>query len=1169
MLKRILILMILGIVRAVAQNPSNITFPTPTLTPPYLAVDSYTRAASSMSLQPGFTYGPITGAATNLLNLNISTNPPYVSGGYLGSSVNPKTDYCTNQPLPDPAKPVGETKGHFAVSPSGAATYNIPIVISPGTKGVQPNLSINYNSQAGLGIVGTEWMFSGLSVIERVPKTAAFDTHFKGITLGANDVFALDGNRLFALSGTYGQSGTTYYTENETFATITSYNTAGSGPEKFEIKDKKGNTLKYGNANNSSLTGPGNASALAWYLNEVIDEFGNYMKYTYKQLNGEIVIDKIEYTGNSAAFLTPYNRVQFEYIPLAEKTTYFVGGVQFQKSQLLKSISSYAGSLLVRRYVLEYNWDMGTYLDSVKEIDSDGNELNPTYFCWDNPADNFVTLNSQNAIAFTNPSDYLNLTAIPADMNGDGFSDYVCFNAPTGARLRVLHNEFKNNMYSGTINFSTQYDQQPIDPKSYHLSSNVMDENNNNKQEVLSIISDINGYLSSPGLGTYSKSYYILKTAENAAGAVTVQNLGNFGTSQYFNVNFSPSQFFYNWADYTGDGIGDNIHINPEFILFKDGTLPTVFSFPLATGSIARPFSFNNDGVMDYIILNNTSPGTMNIGIVTFNGAGLVQGYTPSYGFPGNTIPNKMLNNFGFGDFNGDGFDDLLYINENRDEMFIRWGNGSAFSGAAKVTAFTPLATNVGINIKVEDIDGDGKDDVIITDSSVQPANSTTNNCFTYFSLGDNMIKGFSYSGDWTHTAVDDIFYGAITVDTDGCTSFYQNQKSTEVITGNVIHGADFNGDGVFDMTSFGAPGQEFTATNNAGGKVKRVIGTIRTPLRKEISINYANINSEIYVDADGKQLLYKKESGTSYAYPLFNFKTNMYCVSKTYESSGYYYQFYKTTRYSYSDAIYHTLGKGFLGFEKIYAVDDKTMAGSLTKAIFNTQFNVPLVSERTSGKVISQPVNGFNDYVLDNTKLITKELNTYQLTLRNPKSFFAELQSVTSKDYLKSVKTKADFTYDVNSAGNVVSKSVDYGWSGPVIKNELSNYTYTLNNGSYKIKSELNVRTQAGDPGYSRSAEYNYDATGHLTSAVQDQNIIALAPGRVRTTTYSQFNAFGSPTLIVISAPDISPSRSSQVNFDPTGRFVIKETNALGNFKEYVYEDRYGNLIQEKDITA
>lgn len=79
------------------------------------------------------------------------------------------------------------------VSAIGAATYTIPIEVVPGTKGVQPNLSISYNSMSGLGILGSKWSFSGISAITRTCQTSFFDGNINPIGYDTTDRFSLDG----------------------------------------------------------------------------------------------------------------------------------------------------------------------------------------------------------------------------------------------------------------------------------------------------------------------------------------------------------------------------------------------------------------------------------------------------------------------------------------------------------------------------------------------------------------------------------------------------------------------------------------------------------------------------------------------------------------------------------------------------------------------------------------------------------------------------------------------------------------------------------------------------------------------------------------------------------------------------------------------------------------
>jgi hypothetical protein len=79
------------------------------------------------------------------------------------------------------------TPGRLGVSQGGAATYSIPIQVPPGSGGLQPNLSLNYNSQSGDGPLGMGWQLGGFSVIHRCPATIAQDGFSGSVNFDAND----------------------------------------------------------------------------------------------------------------------------------------------------------------------------------------------------------------------------------------------------------------------------------------------------------------------------------------------------------------------------------------------------------------------------------------------------------------------------------------------------------------------------------------------------------------------------------------------------------------------------------------------------------------------------------------------------------------------------------------------------------------------------------------------------------------------------------------------------------------------------------------------------------------------------------------------------------------------------------------------------------------------
>jgi len=92
------------------------------------------------------------------------------------------------------------------------------------------------------------------------------------------------------------------------------------------------------------------------------------------------------------------------------------------------------------------------------------------------------------------------------------------------------------------------------------------------------------------------------------------------------------------------------------------------------------------------------------------------------------------------GDFNGDGNLDIAYTRHNPRELVILLGDGKGGFTRAKVEG-VPIAPNTNYDLKVADVNGDGKPDLLIMyESSGQTA----------FSARDGAIKVFLNRGATT-----------------------------------------------------------------------------------------------------------------------------------------------------------------------------------------------------------------------------------------------------------------------------------------------------------------------------------------------------------------------------------------------------------------------------------
>ncbi len=237
---------------------------------------------------------------------------------------------------------VGELPGEFSVNNLGAASYMVPLNVSPGTAGMEPKLAVNYSSRGDNGILGVGFSLSGLSAITRGGASLDQDGFIDGVDFDDNDRFLLDGQRLELISPdpvAYGDADSEYRTEIDSFSRVIAYGQSGNGPAWFKVWTKSGLIYEYGNTADSSFEPGSHPEVLSWAVNRISDTAGNYMDFTYVETSAGPQISRIDYTGNAAASLNPYNSVEFTYTTRPDPSLNFFMGVQMDQTTRLSKIT--------------------------------------------------------------------------------------------------------------------------------------------------------------------------------------------------------------------------------------------------------------------------------------------------------------------------------------------------------------------------------------------------------------------------------------------------------------------------------------------------------------------------------------------------------------------------------------------------------------------------------------------------------------------------------------------------------------------------------------------------------------------------------------------------------------------------------------------------------------
>jgi RHS repeat-associated protein len=587
---------------------------------------------------------------------------------------------------------------------SGSFSTNFPVEV-PVFHGLEPKLSLAYDSSGGNGWVGQGWTLTGLSIIERASLGRG------GPRYDATDIFLLDGVELLACNPSPCTTfGGTHRPRTENYNRIQFDQTAYSNNGAWYIWDTDGTKSTY-----APLYDVGNNRIFRYALKTVQDTHQLTTTYNYWCDPGKTCyLDNISYNGTVISFK---REARPDSITFANGV--YIGAANYR----LKTIDVTTGGNHVRTYKMTYTSSPSpstgrSLLASVQEygkdavLDGTGTVIGGTSL----PAMTFgyqaMTLSFQQAL-WTNgwwfgdrplsSSDASQRYSI-GDFNGDGRND-ILFKGHNSHLWVALSqgNTFAQSEWTYGWNFGNA--STGADASSRFA---VADFTGDSKSDVLFKNSDGTMWVATSNGSTFTQANWT--------------NGWFFGQSS---VNTFDAAGRYAVGDFNGDGKSDLLYkgyTGDIWVALSTGSSFTQSKWTSSFGSASNAGEagsrytvgdFNGDGKSDLLYKDGT--GKMWVTLSTGSAFGAAVDWSPEGGFFGlNPLnPTEAGNRYSQGDFNGDGKTDLLYKGTNS-SMWVALSTGSKFTQLQWLATFGNASntTDAASRYGVGEFNGDGRSDL-------------------------------------------------------------------------------------------------------------------------------------------------------------------------------------------------------------------------------------------------------------------------------------------------------------------------------------------------------------------------------------------------------------------------------------------------------------------------